>query len=228
MANGAAILDVDGTLVDSNNAHARAWVEAFTAHGITVPFEKVRRAIGMGGDKLMPAVAGVSEDSTLGKQIERTRSGIFRAQYLPHIRPFPRVRELLTRMRADELTLVVASSAKEDELKPLLETAQVTDLLAERTSSDDADRSKPDPDIVQAAMKAAGCDAERTIMLGDTPYDVQAAAAAGIACVALECGGWSREDLRGAVEVYRSPEDLLARFDRSAFARLKSLIARTS
>ena len=228
MANGAAILDVDGTLVDSNDAHARAWVEAFAAHGITVPFEKVRRAIGMGGDKLMPLVAGVGDDTKQGKQIDETRSEIFRAQYLPNIRPFPRVRELLMRMRADDLTLVVASSAARDELKPLLEIAQVADLLAARTSSDDADRSKPDPDIVQAAKKEAGCDDERTIMLGDTPYDVKAAAAAGIACVGLECGGWNREDLRGAVEVYRSPEDLLARYDRSAFARLKSLTARTS
>jgi HAD superfamily hydrolase (TIGR01509 family) len=228
MANGAVILDVDGTLVDSNDAHARAWVEAFAAHGVPVPFEKVRRAIGMGGDKLMPAVAGIEAESDRGKTIEERRSGIFRANYLPRLRPFPRVRELLLRMRDDGLTLVVASSAKEEDLKPLLEIAQASDLIEARTSSDDADRSKPDPDIVTAAKKQTGSDDEHTIMLGDTPYDVKASAAAGVACVAVECGGWSGDELRGAVEVYRSPDDLLTRYEESAFARLTVSIARTS
>jgi HAD superfamily hydrolase (TIGR01509 family) len=228
MANGAVILDVDGTLVDSNGAHARAWVEAFAAHGIAVPFAHVRRAIGMGGDKLMPAVAGIDAESDQGKKIDESRAAIFRSRYLPQIRPFPHVRELLQRLRQDGLTLVVASSAKEEELKPLLEIAQAADLIKARTSSDDAAHSKPDPDIVAAAKQQAGCDDAHTIMLGDTPYDVKAATGAGIACVGLECGGWSGDDLRGAVEVYRSPGELLTRYDESAFARLTLSIARTS
>ena len=228
MANGAVILDVDGTLVDSNDAHARAWVGAFHQHGITVPFENVRRAIGMGGDKLMPHVAGIQEDSELGEQIGRARSQIFKTQYLPYISAFPRVRDLVERFREDGFIITVASSAKEDELQPLLEVAGVTDLIAASTSSDDADRSKPDPDIVQAAIARAGCERVRTIMLGDTPYDVEAAARARIEVVGLECGGWPRHELAGAAQVFASPADLLASYEQSVFARLRTLTARTS
>jgi phosphoglycolate phosphatase-like HAD superfamily hydrolase len=222
MTNGAVILDVDGTLVDSNGAHARAWVEAFAEHGVAVPFEHVRRAIGMGGDKLMPAVAGISEGSETGKRIGQRRSEIFRTTYLPTVRPFPRVRELVERFLTDELTLAIASSAKEDELKPLLEIAGVADLIDIRTSSDDADRSKPDPDIVHAALEQTKSEKDRTILLGDTPYDLEAASKAGIAFVGLECGGWSRDDLKGAVEVYASPADLLERYEQSVFAALRA------
>ena len=143
-ADAAVILDVDGTLVDSNDAHARAWVEAFARNGITVAFERVRRAIGMGGDKLMPAVAGIAEDSPEGKQISQDRGEIFKSRYLPALRPFPRMRELAQRFGSDGFTLAVASSAQEDELTPLLKTAGVDDLVRTTTSSEDAERSKPD------------------------------------------------------------------------------------
>ena len=227
MANGTAIaviLDVDGTLADSNDAHARAWVEAFAEHGIVVPFDRVRRAIGMGGDKLMPAVSGLAEDSPQGERISTRRGEIFKERYLPAIGAFPRTRDLLRRLLDDGFTLAVASSAKEDELGPLLERAGVQDLVRRRTSSDDAANSKPDPDIVRAAMREAGVSDSRAeppaVMIGDTPYDVEAAARAGIPIVALECGGWSRDELRGAAEVYASPSDLLARYDRSLLGRL--------
>ena len=228
MTNGAVILDVDGTLVDSNDAHARAWIDAFAACGITVSFAAVRRAIGMGGDKLMPHVAGVSQDSKQGEEVDKRRREIFRDQYLPAIRPFPRVRDLLQRFCSDGLRLGVASSASEDELERLLAIAEVSDLIAARTSSDDADNSKPDPDIVVAAIERAHVPRERVMMLGDTPYDVQAATRAGIPIVALECGGWRRDELRGASAVYLSPADLLSRYDDSPFARSKSLTSRIS
>lgn len=221
MAKAAVILDVDGTLVDSNDAHARAWVDAFAEHGIAVAFDNVRRSIGMGGDKLMPSVSGVEEDTALGAGIAARRGEIFKSRYLDTIKPFPRTRDLIQRLVADGYVLAVASSAKEDELGPLLERAGVADLLPLRTSSDDADNSKPDPDIVVAAMRQAGCEPARTIMLGDTAYDVAAARRAGIEIVALECGGWTREALAGAVEVYRDPADLLEQYEASPFARLK-------
>ena len=228
MPNGAVVLDVDGTLVDSNDAHARAWVEAFAEHGITVPFEKVRRAIGMGGDKLMPHVAGIDEDSEQGREIGQRRGEVFKRAYLPHLKPFPRVRELLERFRADDLRLTVASSAKDDELDALLQVAGVADLIHAQTSSDEADRSKPDPDIVHAAIARVKCPHDRIVMLGDTPYDVSAATRAGIAIVALECGGWTAAELRGARAVYLAPADLLERYESSPFAILSHPVAHTS
>jgi haloacid dehalogenase superfamily, subfamily IA, variant 1 with third motif having Dx(3-4)D or Dx(3-4)E len=209
------ILDIDGTLVDSNDAHAKAWVEALAEHGINVSFEQVRRLIGMGGDKLLPKVAGTSEDSPLGKAISQRRGEIFKTRYLPHIKAFPRTRELLLRMRDDGLKLVVASSAKEDELKPLLEIAGAADLIEEKTSSDDADNSKPDPDIVKAALDSADLSADEALMLGDTPYDIEAATRAGVKVIAFRCGGWDDAELAGAMAIYDGPADLLAHYDES-------------
>lgn len=214
------ILDVDGTLVDSNDAHARAWVDAFAEYGITVAYEPVRRAIGMGGDKLMPVVAGITEDSPEGQKIAERRGQIFKDVWLPRLQPFPGARALLERLTADGFTLAVASSAKESELHALLEVARVADLIPTRTSSDDADRSKPDPDIVRAPVKRAGCPRERTAMIGDTPYDVEAANRAHIQIIALTCGGWAPKDLETAAAIYADPADLLNQYPSSILARL--------
>jgi HAD superfamily hydrolase (TIGR01509 family) len=217
------IFDVDGTLIDSNDAHAHAWVEAFADHGIPVVYDRVRRAIGMGGDKLMPIVAGIEEDSHEGRKISKRRAEIFQHTWLPELRPFRGARDLVRRLKDSGFTLAVASSAKEDELHPLLEIAQVADLIPTRTSSDDAERSKPDPDIVSAAVQRAGCARERTMMIGDTPYDVQAATRAGIQIVAFACGGWSADDLRGAAAIYTGPADLLAQYASSPLAELSAV-----
>src|SRR5262249_49565411 len=135
-----------------------------------------------------------------------------KTHYLPHIKPFPETRELLLRLRAEGLKLAVASSAKEDELKPLLEIAGAADLIEEKTSSDDADQSKPDPDIVQAALDGADLSAHEAVMLGDTPYDIEAAIKAGVKVIAFRSGGWDDEALAGAIAVYDGPADLLAHF----------------
>ena len=211
----ALILDVDGTLVDSNDAHARAWLEALSEAGSSVPYEKARRLIGMGSDKLLPELAGIEKESEQGKRLSERRTAIFQERYLPSLRPFPRVRELLQRLRDDGVTLVVASSAQEDELGKLLEIAGAADLVAERTSSSDAEHSKPDPDIIQAALESSGFRAGEVLMLGDTPYDIQAARAAGVATIAVRCGGWNDADLAAAVAVYADPADLLAHLENS-------------
>jgi HAD superfamily hydrolase (TIGR01549 family) len=212
------IFDVDGTLVDSNDAHARAWLHAFAEHGITVTYEPVRRAIGMGADKLMPLVAGIEEDSAQGKKISEQRKKIFKELWLPRLQPFAGARELVERLSRDEFVLAIASSASEEELHPLLEAARVADLIPTRTSSDDADRSKPDPDIVTAAINRAGCAKEATVMIGDTPYDVEAAGRAGVATIALRCGGWSDQHLAGAIAIYDDPEDLRVNYEQSPLA----------
>ena len=220
MAPFAVILDVDGTLVDSNDAHAQAWVDAFNEAAIDVSSDRVRRAIGMGGDKLMPHVAGIREDSREGSRISKRRGEIFGERYLPHIAAFPRVRDLVLRFAEDGYTVVVASSAQSDELSELLKSAGISDLIATASSSSEAKRSKPDPDIVHAALQRSGAPAEQAIMLGDTPYDVQAALQAGIAIVGVESGGWGAEDLRDAVEVHPGAAEICANYRESAFARL--------
>jgi HAD superfamily hydrolase (TIGR01509 family) len=208
-------LDVDGTLVDSNEMHVRAWVDAFEQNGIQVSPEQIRPLIGMGGDKIIPRIARVGEDSKLGKKIGEARSQAFCERQLPCVRAFPHVRDLLERMRADGMKLVVASSAKEEELAPLLRIAGVRDLIADETSSDDAERSKPDPDIVRAALDECGAAPNEVVMLGDTPYDIEAAARAGIGVIAFRCGGRRDADLAGAIAIYDDAADLLARYDSS-------------
>jgi HAD superfamily hydrolase (TIGR01509 family) len=209
------IFDIDGTLVNSNDAHARAWVQALAHFDIYVPYPVVRRLIGMGGDKLLPAIADISEDSPLGKKVTERRSALFRQQFLPHLVAFPKARELLAKMRDLGLSLTVASSAKPEELEPLLRLANVLDLIEGATSSGDAAHSKPDPDIVQAALDRLDLDPARVLMIGDTPYDIEAASRAGLKTIAFRCGGRSDRDLAQAVAIYDGPADLLAHFDSS-------------
>jgi HAD superfamily hydrolase (TIGR01509 family) len=213
------ILDVDGTLIDSNDAHAHAWVDACGEHGFAVEFAEVRRLIGMGGDKVLPRLTGLEEESERGTRLKERRGEIFRDRYLPRLQPFPCARELLRRFRDDGLQLAVATSASQDDLKPLLKQAGIDDLIDESTSSDDAPESKPDPDIVHAALKRAGVPPGEALMLGDTPYDVEASRRAGVPCVALRCGGWDDDALRDAVRIYQDPAELLADYARSPFAR---------
>jgi phosphoglycolate phosphatase-like HAD superfamily hydrolase len=213
------LLDVDGTLVDSNDAHAHAWVDALLTNGIRVPFEKVRRLIGKGGDKLLPEVAGVSADCDLGKAISRTRKEIFQKVFLPAVRRFANADKLLARMNESGLRLVVASSAKGDELASLLRAGGVEKFFEATTSSDDADKSKPDPDIVQAALTKIALSSSDVVLLGDTPYDVESGRNAGVAVVALRCGGWADRELSGALAIFDDPADLLAHYDDSPFAK---------
>jgi HAD superfamily hydrolase (TIGR01509 family) len=215
------LFDVDGTLVDSNDAHADAWVKAFAEAGVDVDRLQVRRSIGMGGDKLMPKVSGIEEDSPQGKQISRRRREIFKAEFLPHLKPFADADRLVAVLKDRGFTLVAASSAKRDELGALLRVARAEHLLDESTSSDDAEESKPDPDIIHAALERAGASAPETVMIGDTPYDIDAAARANVATIAFRCGGWTDADLKGAVAIYDGPWDLLKNLDTAFDGRLK-------
>jgi HAD superfamily hydrolase (TIGR01509 family) len=211
----AVLFDVDGTLVDSNDAHAHAWVRAFAEHGVTVDFAAVRRCIGMGGDKLMPVVSGIEEESPQGEAISGRRGEIFKQHFVPGLKPFRDAARLVAIIKERGFTAVAASSAKKDELKPLLAIASADSLMDAATSSDDAEESKPDPDIINAALKRAAVSPAAAIMIGDTPYDVEASLRAGVPIIALRCGGWSDADLQGAVAIYDGPWDLLARIDAS-------------
>jgi HAD superfamily hydrolase (TIGR01509 family) len=209
------LLDIDGTLVDSNDAHAHSWVAALAEHGIKVPFEKVRKLIGKGGDKLLPEVSGIGADAREGKQLTRRHVEIFKERYLPRLRPTPGAPELLRHLREKGLKLVAATSAQEDIVGPLLRICGAADLIKGKTSSDDVSHSKPDPDIVQAALGEASLPPSQVVLLGDTPYDIEAAARSGVGVIALRCGGWGDPDLEGALAVYEDPADLLAHYDSS-------------
>lgn len=209
------LLDVDGTLVDSNDAHARAWVQAMSENGVKVDFTTVRRLIGKGGDKLLPEAAGIDAESTKGRAISDRRGEIFQKEFLPHLRPFPGVKELLARMKNEGLRLAVASSAKKDELKGLLRLCGADEFIEASTSSNDAEQSKPDPDIIHAALEELELPAAEVILLGDTPYDVEAGIRAGVRVVAFRCGGWDDQNLARAIAIYDNPADLLSKFEES-------------
>jgi HAD superfamily hydrolase (TIGR01509 family) len=218
----AVILDVDGTLIDTNDAHAHAWVDVCNEFGYPVAFGRVRELIGMGGDRVLPALTGLSEEGETGTEMKERRGKVFRERYLPSCLPFPGARELLERFRDDGMRLVVATSASADDMAALLKAAGVADLIEAKASSADAEASKPAPDIVEAALANAGVPAGDAVMLGDTPYDVKAANRAGVRCVALRSGGWDDDALSAAAAVYQDTADLLAHYDQSPFSASRS------
>ena len=204
-----AVFDVDGTLIDSNGAHAEAWAQALREHGINADSHTVRRLVGMGADKLVPRVANVNEDSGLGKKIGARKKALF-GERLPQLRATPGARALVEFLRNHNVALVIATSADEKEMRALLKAAGVDDLFPTRTTKDDAARSKPDPDIVHAALERVNARPESTVMIGDTPYDIEACRTAGIRIFALRCGGyWQDDDLREATAVFDHPAALL-------------------
>lgn len=215
----AVIVDIDGTLLYSNDAHAQAFVDAARELGHDASFEEIRRLIGKGGDKLIPEVFGFEKESESGTRLSERKGEIFKERYLPTLEPTPGARALLHRFRDETMKLVVATSANADDVEGLLERAGVKDLIQERTSSGDVEESKPDPDVVKAALGEASAPADEVVMIGDTPYDVEAALRAGVRIVAVRSGGWGDEDLKGATAVYDDPADLLAHYDESVFGR---------
>lgn len=215
------LFDIDGTLVDSNDAHARAWVRVLEEHGRRVEFERIRPLIGKGGDKLLREVTGIDSESDEGHAISARRAEIFTHEFLPQLQPAPGARRLIESLRDGNYTLGIATSAKADEVTGLLRLAGVDKLFDETTSSDDAERSKPDPDIVRAALVRSGARAIDAVMIGDTPYDIESGQRAGVGVIAFRCGGWwSDADLNGAIAIYDDPQDLLEHFDLSPFRRL--------
>jgi HAD superfamily hydrolase (TIGR01509 family) len=210
----AVLFDVDGTLIDSNDAHARAWTQALQDHGVDTDVDRVRSLIGMGGDKLLPATAGVSESSDRGQSIARRKTELFDARLLT-LRPTRGAHALLHYLRQAGMRLAIASSAGDAELHRLLKQAGLDGLIPTQTTKDDAGESKPDPDIVHAALEKAGALPTRAVLVGDTPYDIEAARRAGVSSIALRCGGyWPDEAFAGALAVYDDPEDLLAHWAR--------------
>jgi HAD superfamily hydrolase (TIGR01509 family) len=211
----AVIFDVDGTLLDSVDYHARSWQETFARYGINVTFEAARSQIGKGGDQLMPVFVPPDRLEREGGRIKDERAAHFKAKYLPLVRPFPKVRELFERLQRDGKQVVLASSGSREEVEDYKRIAGIADLIGSDTSADDAERSKPHPDIFLAAMdKLGNPDPAAVVVVGDTPYDAQAAGKAGLTTIGVLCGGFPAADLRaaGCAALFRDPADLLARY----------------
>jgi HAD superfamily hydrolase (TIGR01509 family) len=214
----AVLFDIDGTLLDSNDAHAHAWLDALRGHGKDVPFDLVRSKIGKGGDKLLMEVAGIDDKSPEGKLLGERRIAVFKAHYLPDLGPTPGGRALLERLRSRGVARAIVTSAGGDELSDLMRQAAVVNMFDALITSDDAEHSKPDPDLVAVALERLGVGPREAVMIGDTPYDIIAAARAGVSTIAFRSGGWKDRDLHGAIAIYDHPADLLARIEQSPLA----------
>jgi HAD superfamily hydrolase (TIGR01509 family) len=214
----AVIFDIDGTLLDSVDLHAKAWVETFKHFGYDLPYDLVRSQVGKGGDQLLPDLIGQQDADRRGEEIQKFRSELFQERYMGQVKPFPRVRELFQRVIEHGQRPALASSAKGDQLEKFEDIAQIRDLVEEAASSADAEQSKPHPDIFQSALaKLGNVTPDRAIAVGDTPHDAEAAGKAGIRCIGVLCGGFAEEDLRkaGCIAIYQDPEDLWEHYDSS-------------
>jgi HAD superfamily hydrolase (TIGR01549 family) len=189
--------------------------------GPDVSFERARSQIGKGGDKLIPEFLSGDEQRDHGKELEEWRGNRFKTEYLPLVRPFSAVPDLLRRVRNAGLRIAIGSSAKKDELNKYLDIARIADLVDMTTSSEDAEQSKPAPDIFEIVLKKLGIEGGDAVAIGDTPYDAAAAGKAKIATIGVLCGGFTEASLRqaGCVEVYPGPAALLARFGDTLLAR---------
>ena len=214
----AAILDIDGTLVDTNFQHAIAWYRAFRQHEEILPIWRIHRHIGMGGDHLVEALCGEEVEEAKGEDIRSAEKALYLA-LIEEVEPLHGARDLIVDLKERGHAVVLASSAKDDEVDHYLELLDARELADGWTSSADVESTKPEPDLVKAAIeKAGGGDA---VMVGDSTWDCEAAGRAGIETVAVLTGGFSEAELRdaGAIAVYRSIDELRESIDETPLAR---------
>jgi HAD superfamily hydrolase (TIGR01509 family) len=216
----AAIFDLDGTLVDSNEFHVLAWQETFRHFGKEIPIERLREQIGKGGDQYLPVFLNEIELRKFGKEADKFHGEVFTKKYLAQVRPFPKVRELFERLRGDGKKIALASSGKDVEVRYYEKLLGVQDLVDAMTTSDQVAHSKPHADVFIAALNALSLPPGDAIAIGDTPYDVSAAKKIELPVIAVLCGGFSEQALRdeGAIAIFRDPADLLERYYQSPLA----------
>ena len=214
----AAILDVDGTLVDTNYHHALAWYRAFREQGLVIPVWRLHRHVGMGGDKFVAAVTDDDVEERLGEDLRRRWQELF-DEVLPEVEPLAGARQLMEDLTQRGLRVVLASSSVKGHLEAFLDKLDARELADDWTTKDDVEASKPDPDLVNAGLEKAGT--RDAVMVGDTPWDCEAARRAGIDTITVMTGGFSEQELRdaGAVAVFESMDDLRARLDETPLGR---------
>lgn len=215
-----AIFDIDGTLIDSVDAHAEAWQRAFARFGYDVGFADLRSQVGKGGDQLLPTFLSEEALARDGGKIDAAHGEIFKQTLLPHLKAFPGVRPLFQHLRNRGTRIALASSAKAEELDVYTRMAAIDDLIETATSSADAEKSKPHPDIFAAALGRLDMPASEVVVVGDSPYDAEAAGKIRLRMIGLLCGGFPEADLRaaGCMAFFADPADLLRRFDESPLA----------
>ncbi|MEU8238698.1 HAD family hydrolase [Actinoplanes missouriensis] len=216
------LFDVDGTLIDTTYLHAVSWWEALRQHDRDVPMALIHRGIGMGSDKLLDHLLGEDRDTSDDEQMT-TAHDILYGAWWERLRPLPGAADLVRAVAARDLAVVLASSAREPELKQLRRVLDADDVITAATSSADAEESKPAPDILQAALAQSDVDPERAVYVGDSVWDVQAAGKLGMPCIGLVCGGTSAAELRdaGAIATYRDPAALLTDLSTSPIAKIR-------
>ncbi len=212
----AIIWDIDGTLLNSNHAHAEAFRRAFRSEGLAVEYARLRRLIGMGSDHLLPTAAGIDAESAQGKRIVRKKDEIFKTRFFPGLRSFPKARELVETLHRRGLRMAVATSASSEDLRAALDRIGIRRLIDESADANDVESSKPDPDLIRAALKRLRLEPVQALFVGDTPYDIEAGRRAGVPVVVFRCGGWKARELQGAVAIYRDPADLLSHVESAA------------
>ncbi|MBV9473385.1 MAG: HAD family hydrolase [Solirubrobacterales bacterium] len=212
-----AILDIDGTLVDTNYHHAIAWFRAFREHGIVLPLWRIHRHIGMGGDQVVQALTDERTEQEHGDAIRETEGKLY-FELIDEVETMDGSRELIEQLKQRGHTVVLASSAKEQEVDHYLELLAARELADAWTTSADVEATKPEPDLVRAALERAGADPDDAVMVGDTPWDVKAAANAGVETITVLTGGFSVDELResGAVGVFESVSELCDCLDQTA------------
>jgi HAD superfamily hydrolase (TIGR01509 family) len=211
-----AILDIDGTLVDTNYHHAIAWFRAFRQHGIVLPIWRIHRHIGMGGDQLIGALTDERFEEREGDSI-RAAENVLYMELIGEVEPMQGARQLLEEIKRRGHSVVLASSAKADEVEHYLELLDARSIADAWTTSADVEQTKPQPDLVNSALEKADADPKDAVMVGDTPWDVQAAKSAKVPTIAVRTGGFGQEELEeaGAAAVFESVAELLGRIDET-------------
>jgi HAD superfamily hydrolase (TIGR01549 family) len=214
------IFDLDGTLVDSNELHVLAWHDTFRHFHKDIPLERLREQIGKGGDQYLPVFLNEREMREFGEEADRYRGEVFKKNYLPHVKPFPKVRELFERLRADGKKIALASSGKETEVRHYAKLLDIGGLFDSMTTVDQVAQSKPKADVFIAALNLLALSPSEAVAIGDTPYDVAAAKKIELPVIGVLCGGFPEQVLRdgGAVAIFRDPADLLDRYYQSPLA----------